>query len=158
MVHCQEVMCHAETLVHFLQCQGHSKGLINQNAVPFATRLSLLVLHHKPQCPVEKIGLLHSRSRSQQWFKMSVNICLDDIFWTAKHFVTKCGVVQHHKPECSVKNWITVIKVKITAKGQNVSVCPDDICYTDKHFVTKLGIMMHHHELECHAKRLVCYF
>ena len=38
---------------------------------------------------------------------MSVNVCLDDIFWTTEHFVTKLGVVmQHHRPECSVeKKW-----------------------------------------------------
>ena len=42
-------------------------------------------------------------------------------------------------------------KVKVTAKSQNASV------YL-KHFVTKLGIVVHHHELECHTKRLVCYF
>ena len=33
-----------------------------------------------------KIRLLHSRSRSQRWFKISVNVCPDDIFWTTKHF------------------------------------------------------------------------
>ena len=48
--------------------------------------------------------------------------------------------------------------VKVTVKGQNVNVYPDDIFYTTKHFVSKLGIMMDHHELECYAKRLVCYF
>ena len=31
-----------------------------------------------------KIGLLCSRSRSQQRFKMSVSICQDNIFWTIK--------------------------------------------------------------------------
>ena len=58
---------------------------------------------------------------------MSVNVCLDDIFLTTEHFVTKRGVVmQQHKPECSVKN-NTAIKVKVTAKRQIVSVCPDDV-------------------------------
>ena len=53
---------------------------------------------------MEKNGLLYSRSRSQQRFKMSVNVCPDDIFWILEHFVTKLGVVmQHHKPECPVK-------------------------------------------------------
>ena len=57
---------------------------------------------------------------------MSVNVCLDDIFLTTVHFVTKLGVVmQHHKPDCSVENLIIAIKIKVTAKGQNVSVCPD---------------------------------
>ena len=86
-------------------------------ADPVATKLGLIIPHHKPECPVEKMGLLRSRSRSQRRFKMSVNVCPDDIFWTTEHFVTKLGVVmQHHKQECSLKNWITTIKVKVTAK------------------------------------------
>ena len=32
---------------------------------------------------------------------MSVNVCPDNIFRTAEHFVAKPGMVmQHHKPEC----------------------------------------------------------
>ena len=56
--------CHAEELVHYLQCQGHSEALYDQNMtiaaisskllVPFAIRLGLIVQHHKPECPVEK--------------------------------------------------------------------------------------------------------
>ena len=51
-----------------------------------------------------KIGLLHSRSRSQQKFKMSMNVSTDDFFWTTEHFVTKLGVVmQHYEPECHLE-------------------------------------------------------
>ena len=31
VVYYHEVMCHAEKVVHYLQCQGQSKGLYNQN-------------------------------------------------------------------------------------------------------------------------------
>ena len=31
-----------------------------------ATKLGLMIHHHKPECPVKKIGLLHSGSRSQR--------------------------------------------------------------------------------------------
>ena len=32
---------------------------------------------------------------------MSVNICLDNIFWTAEYFVAELGMVtQHHEPVC----------------------------------------------------------
>ena len=35
---------------------------------------------------------------------MLVNVCPEDIFWTAKHFVTNPGMImQHHKPECHAK-------------------------------------------------------
>ena len=63
MVVYYEVVCHAEKLVHYLQYQGHSKGLYNQSmtfyyifytAGPFATRLGLIVQHHKLECPVGK--------------------------------------------------------------------------------------------------------
>ena len=58
-----EPECHAEKLVHCLQCQGYSEGLYNQNitfcyffwtAGLFATKIGLIVQHHKPECPVEK--------------------------------------------------------------------------------------------------------
>ena len=59
-----EVMCHVKKIVHYLQCQGHSEGSYNQNmtifynifktAVLFATKLGLIVQHHKLECPVEK--------------------------------------------------------------------------------------------------------
>ena len=59
---------------------------------------------------------------------MSLNVCPDDNFSTTENFVTKLGaVMRQHKPECSVKNLITAIRVRVTAKGKNVSVCPDDI-------------------------------
>ena len=56
------------------------------------------------------------------------------------------------------ENWNTAIKVKVTAKGQNVNVCPDDIFQIAKHLVTKLGTVMHHHKPEFSAKRSVCNF
>ena len=46
------------------------------------------------------MGLLCSQSRSQQRFKMSVNVCPDDTFWITEHLATKFGMVmQHHEPE-----------------------------------------------------------
>ena len=40
-------MCHAEKLVHYLQCQGHSKGFYNQN---------MTVLVHYLQCQAHGKG------------------------------------------------------------------------------------------------------
>ena len=37
------------------------------------------------------MGLLCLRSRSQGRFEMSVNVCLDNIFWITEHFVSKFG-------------------------------------------------------------------
>ena len=79
-----------EKLVHCVQCEGHSEGLYNQNmtisvlsskqtAGRFATKLGLIVQHFKPECPVGKMRLLHSRSRSQQRLKILVNVCPENI-------------------------------------------------------------------------------
>ena len=43
MVCYHEAMCHAEKLVHYFQCQGHSEGLYNQNMIISAVSSKLLV-------------------------------------------------------------------------------------------------------------------
>ena len=43
VVYYHEVMCPTEKLVHYLQCQGHSKGLYNQNMTIFTMSSRLLV-------------------------------------------------------------------------------------------------------------------
>ena len=59
------------------------------------------------------MGLLHSMSRSQQRFKLVVNVCVDNNFWTTEHFVAKpvwlCSTINQsvmHKTGslCSVFN------------------------------------------------------
>ena len=65
-----------------------------------------------------KVGLLHSMSRSQRRFKMLVNVCPDDIFWTTEHFVAKPGMVlQHHKPESSAENLVHFVHCQGHSKG-----------------------------------------
>ena len=50
------------------------------------------------------IAVLYSRSKSQQRFKISISVHLDDIFPTAEPFVTRFVVVTHHLgPECYKK-------------------------------------------------------
>ena len=43
VVYYHEVMCHAEKLVHYLECQGHSEGLYDQNMTIFTISSKLLV-------------------------------------------------------------------------------------------------------------------
>ena len=43
VVYYYEAMCHAEKLVHYLQCQGHSEGLYNQNIAISVVSSKLLV-------------------------------------------------------------------------------------------------------------------
>ena len=47
MVYYHEVMCHAEKLGHYLQCQGHSEDLHNQNMTVFTISSKMLVHLHQ---------------------------------------------------------------------------------------------------------------
>ena len=89
VVYYQEAMCHAEKMVHYLECQGHSKGLYNQNmtfyciflaAGLFSNKLGVIVKHHQLGVSCGKMGLLHLRSRTQGRFKMSLNVCPDSLY------------------------------------------------------------------------------
>ena len=74
-------------------------------ADPFATKRGLIVHYHKPECPMKKIGLLHSGSRSQ--WRVKLYVCPADIFYTIEHFVFKLGIVIHHyESECHAKRLI----------------------------------------------------
>ena len=42
-VYYYEAMCYVEKLVHYLQCEGHSGGLWNQNMTVFTISSKLLV-------------------------------------------------------------------------------------------------------------------
>ena len=62
--------------------------------------------------------LLSSRSRSQWGLMLPKYDCFNYIFWTNHSFAfaTKfCFMVDNCQPECLVKGWIDVFKVKVTA-------------------------------------------
>ena len=88
VMHQYKLECHAEKLVCHLQGQGHIEGLYDQHMTVFIVffellillQLNLMVHYHKPECHLEKSGLLHSRSRSQWRYKISVNVYPDDLF------------------------------------------------------------------------------
>ena len=118
-----------------------------------------------------KIGLLCSGSRSQQRFKMPMNVCPDDIFWTTEHFVTNLAMVmQHHEPvSCGKKLLFAVIKMKVKARAHVIKIwlfllyllncwflCNvhlDNISSTTEPFVTKLVTKKHHQH-----ERDVCWY
>ena len=63
----------------------------------------------------KKIRLLFSRSSSQQGPVWSKYDSFYHIFWTADLFATKFGLIVHyHKPECFIRNWIVMLRVKVT--------------------------------------------
>ena len=65
-------------------------------------------------------------SRSQERFKIPVNVHLDDIFSTAEPFVTKVGMVMHHHGlECHAKRFVCYFQGHGHSKGsydQNMTV------------------------------------
>ena len=104
-----------------LQGKGHNKGSKCQwmfVRMIFSESQNILLLNLVWQCSIMSqrhaefllLLLLSSRSRSQPRFKMSVNVCLDDIFWITEHFVTKFGMVmQHYEPESRGKMWLLLL-------------------------------------------------
>ena len=55
---------------------------------------------------------------------MLVNVCPDDIFLTAEHFVTRLGVVmQHYELECHAeKKLFPIFKVKVTVRAHGIII------------------------------------
>ena len=54
---------------------------------------------------------------------MLVNVCLDNIFGTTEHFVTKpvwfCNNISQSVMQ---KNWFAVLKVKVTARAYIIKI------------------------------------
>ena len=85
VVYDHEAMCPVKKMVHYLQCQGHSKGLYDQYVTIFTISSKLLV-HLQPNlvcmysiifinwCVLWKNGITAVK------VKMLVNVCPGDIF------------------------------------------------------------------------------
>ena len=106
-----------EKIGFYLQGQGHSMGLYNQNktvsTISFISSKPVSLLQPNSiwveiiiskKVYSENVGLLCSRSVSQPRLKFSVNVSLDDILCIAEPFITKPSMVRHHyKPECHMR-------------------------------------------------------
>ena len=104
-----------------------------------------------------KIGLLCSGSRSQLRFKMPVNVCPDNIFWTSEHFITKLGMVmQHHEPECHVGKKCLLSSRSRAQQGLMWSKYDSFYCifWTVDSLTTKLCLMIQHYKPECIVKNI----
>ena len=122
-----------ECLVKKMDCciqgQGHSEGQnvnvypddIFQTAKHVVTKPGIVMQHHEQECHT-KIGLVFSRSRSQQWLICSEYDNFYYIFLTVEPFVTKlCLECITLSQSVLWRKWIAVFHVKITVKFQNVS-------------------------------------
>ena len=128
-MHHLELECNAKTIKNIFCCvkgQGLGKGLIKSKS-----EFLLYILNHWSFCnqtyldgtssedklACEKIRLLCSRSRSQQRFKISVNVCLDDKFLNCP--ATKPVILMyHHEPKFHWK-WFTVFMAKVTIRAHH---------------------------------------
>ena len=96
----------------------HSKGLCDQN-MPLATKLGLMLPHHKPGCLLEK--------KKDNYIQVkvtvkgqNVNVCLGDIFQTAKHFVTKLGIVMHYHELEYMQKSVLLFSRLVTARAHMI--------------------------------------
>ena len=86
---------------------------------PFVTKSGMVIQHYKPECPVQDMGLLSSRSKSQ-WNHDYFHY----MFWTADLFMTSLVW------QCMFRSWsvlwkgfFAVFKVKVIVKVLNFSEC-----------------------------------
>ena len=96
-----------------LEGQGHSEGLYDQNMTFFyvfwtadslATKLGLMIHHHKPECLVKELDYC---IQGQGHNKGSKCQCLSRWYLpNCQAFVTKLGIaMHHHEPECHAKRF-----------------------------------------------------
>ena len=105
-----------------------------------------------------KMWLLHPRSRSWWTFKMSVNVCLDYIFWITEHFVTKFGMVMRHRELESGRKYFLLLLLFSRSRSQKRLIWSkyDSFYYTIwsvDPLATKLCLMIHHQKPECQVKK-----
>ena len=131
--------------------------LLNCRTFCFRTWYGGAVLWARVSCGKKLFAF--SRSRSLKGFIWSKHDSFYSLFWTVDSVATKLDLmIHHHKPECLIKKkWITVFKVKVTVKGQNVSVCPNDI-FSRPNILSPNLVLWCTIMSRVHAKRLVCYF
>ena len=120
--------CLSKRLVCCLQGQGHSEGSYNQNmtfwyifwtSYPFATKLGLVAHHHKLDCLVRRFDYsVVVKVKVTGWFKILLNVHLDNISSTNEPFVTMvwwCIIISQSVMQ---ENWFAVFKVKVTVRVQ----------------------------------------
>ena len=111
-----------------------------------ATKLGLMIHHHKPQCLVKKNRLLQSRSRSRQRVKLLMIVQTI----TSKPRI----VMHHHEPECRAQKKKKVCYCQ--GQGHSEGSCDQNKTLSTIYIIfwpadssaTKLGLMIHHHKPE----------
>ena len=92
-----------------------------------------------------------------QWvFKISVNVCVDYIFWTVDSLVTKLGMVIHYHKSIMWKCWVAVFKVKARpVRTCVIKVWLSIISSELMRFCSQtLFDGVWHHNPQCHVKKI----
>ena len=120
-----------------------------------AAKLSLMIHHHKLECPVKKIGWLHSGSRSQRRGKMLMFVQMvssEPPNILCPNLVLRCIILSQNVLQ---KDWFASFKVKVTARAHMIksdnSYC---IFWTADPFAVKLRLIVHYHKPECFIEKL----
>ena len=87
-----------------------------------ATKLGLMIHHCMPEYPVEKVGLLHSGSRSQQRVKMLMFVQMissipPNILFP--NLVLWCIIMSQSVMQ---RDWFVIFKVKFTARAHMIKI------------------------------------
>ena len=113
----------------------------------------------QPRVSYEEIGLLCSWSRSQQNFKMSVNVCPDDIFWTDESF-THHHHHHHQSLNCEGRRGTTNdfatcslhFSLFSSALWDLLNSRPVHFLTLSSHLFLCLPCLLPHHEPDCLSK------
>ena len=103
------------------------------------TKLWLMIHHHELECPMKKVGLLHSESRSQQRIKMLMFV----------------QMISSKPPSILFPNfvlWCIIMQELLWSKYD--SVCC--IFWIADSFAAKLCLIVHYHKPECFMDKLDC--
>ena len=89
----------------------------------------------------------------------NVNVCLDDTFYTTKHFVSKLGIVMHHyESNCHAKRLICYFQGQGHCKSSYDKKRDNFYCifWTADPFATKLGLIVHYRKPEFFMEKWDC--
>ena len=121
----------------------------------FATKLGLIIQHHKPECPVQNLdyyiqGQGHSKGSKCQWmlvrmiFSESQNILLPNVVWW-------CGIMS--QSIMCIKFFLLFLLSSRSGSQRGLIWSKYDsfyfIFWIIDSLATKLGLMIHHHKPEC---------
>ena len=118
-----------------------------------------IMMHHYESVSCKRIGLLFSRSRSQQGLIWSKYVSFNYSLWTADPFATKLGLIVHYyKSECLMNKLDCFVQVQDHGKISKCEWMFVQMIFSEllNLFATKLGMVMYHYEPDCLSKRLIC--